>query len=59
MKVFTIHWHVLVRQRGNRSNGNFTELSLVPYLRSGTYTDTQRDNLNLTLGVEIEPLKTG
>ncbi|MDD4777230.1 MAG: TonB-dependent receptor [Fermentimonas sp.] len=38
-------------------NGNYTELSLVPYLQSGTYTNTQRDNLNLTLGVEIEPLK--
>lgn len=54
-------YHSLARFSPTKSvidpNGNFTELSLVPYLRSGTYTDTQRDNLNLTLGVEIEPLK--
>ena len=54
-------YHSLARFSPTKSeidpNGNFTELSLVPYLQSGTYTNTQRDNLNLTLGVEIEPIK--
>ena len=38
-------------------NGNFTELTMIPYLQSGTYTNTQRDRLNLTGGFEIQPLK--
>lgn len=54
-------YHSLARFSPTKSeidpNGNFTELSLVPYLQSGTYTNTQRDNLNLTIGFEIEPLK--
>lgn len=54
-------YHSLARFSPTKSpidpNGNFTELSLVPYLQSGTYTNTQRDNLNLTLGVDIEPIK--
>ncbi len=54
-------YHSLARFSPTKSeidpNGNFTELSLVPYLQSGTYTNTQRDNLNLTIGFEMEPLK--
>lgn len=38
-------------------NGHFTELTMIPYLQSGTYTNTQRDNLNLTGGLELQPLK--
>ena len=38
-------------------NGNFTELTMIPYLQSGTYTTTARDRLNLTGGFEIQPLK--
>lgn len=38
-------------------NGHFTELTMIPYLQSGTYTDTQRDRMNITAGVEIQPLK--
>ena len=30
---------------------------MIPYLQSGTYTNTQRDRMNLTGGFEIQPLK--
>lgn len=54
-------YHSLARFRPTVSaidpNGHFTELSLVPYLQSGTYTDTQRDRFNITTGFEIKPLK--
>ena len=38
-------------------NGNFTELSLVPYLQSGTYTNSLDDDFLITGGLEIEPVK--
>lgn len=38
-------------------NGHFTELSLIPYLQSGTYTDTQNDRFNFTTGLEFQPVK--
>ena len=38
-------------------NGYFTELSMIPYLQSGTNTNTQNNNLTLTGGVEFEPIK--
>ena len=38
-------------------NGHFTELTMIPYLQSGTYTNTQRDRLNLTAGLEVQPVK--
>ncbi len=38
-------------------NGNFTELTMIPYLQSGTYTTTTRDRMNLTTGFEVQPLK--
>lgn len=54
-------YHSLARFRPTVSaidpNGHFTELSMVPYLQSGTRTDTQRDRLNITTGLEIKPLK--
>lgn len=54
-------YHSLARFRPTVSpvdpNGNFTELSLIPYLQSGTYTDTQRNHFNLITGLEIQPLK--
>lgn len=37
--------------------GNFTELSQVPYLQSGTNAQTDNSNLNILTGVEIEPIK--
>lgn len=38
-------------------NGNFTELTMIPYLQSGTYTKTKRDRMNITVGAEVEPVK--
>lgn len=38
-------------------NGNFTELTMIPYLQSGTYTTSKRDRFNLTFGVDVQPLK--
>jgi hypothetical protein len=32
-------------------------LSMIPYLQSGTYTDTQRDRFNITAGLEFQPVK--
>ena len=54
-------YHSLARFRPTVSpvdpNGHFTELSLIPYLQSGTYTTTQRDRFNITAGFEMQPLK--
>lgn len=54
-------YHSLARFRPTVSvvdpNGHFTELSLIPYLQSGTYTDTQHDRFNITTGFEVKPLK--
>lgn len=54
-------YHSLARFRPTVSvtdpHGHFTELSMVPYLQSGTYTQEKRDKLNLTAGVELQPLK--
>lgn len=54
-------YHSLARFRPTVSvidpNGHFTELSMIPYLQSGTYTDTQRDRFNITTGFEVKPLK--
>lgn len=38
-------------------NGHFTELSLVPYLQSGTFTNSLDDDFLFTLGLEVEPVK--
>ena len=38
-------------------NGHFTELTMIPYLQSGTYTNTKLDRMNVTFGVEVEPVK--
>ena len=54
-------YHSLARFRPTVSpidpNGRFTELSLIPYLQSGTYTNTLSDHFNLTTGLEVQPLK--
>lgn len=54
-------YHSLARFRPTVSpidpNGNFTELSMIPYLQSGTYTTNQRNRLSLTGGFEIKPMK--
>jgi len=38
-------------------NGHFTELSMVPYLQSGTFTKNTLDRINTTIGAEINPVK--
>ena len=38
-------------------NGNFTELSMVPYLQSGTYTTNERNRFTLSGGFDISPVK--
>lgn len=38
-------------------NGHFTELTMIPYLQSGTFTKSKRDRMNVTIGLEIEPIK--
>ena len=54
-------YHSLARFRPTVSvvdpNGNFTELSMIPYLQSGTNTNTENNNLTMTGGLELEPLK--
>lgn len=54
-------YHSLARFRPTVSpidpNGHFTELTMIPYLQSGTYTNTQKDRLNITTGLELQPVK--
>ena len=54
-------YHSLARFRPTISpidpNGHFTELTMIPYLQSGTYTNTQKNNLTLTGGLEAQPIK--
>ena len=58
VKAFIIHWHVSVLQLTPIDpNGHFTELTMIPYLQSGTYTNTQRDRFSLTAGLDIQPVK--
>ena len=56
-------YHSLARFRPTASpvdpNGHFTELTMIPYLQSGTYTNTQRDNMNITAGWIFNLLRTG
>lgn len=37
-------------------NGRYTELSMVPYLRSGTYTRSTDSHYGITGGIELKPL---
>ena len=54
-------YHGLARFRATVSpydlNGNFSELSQVPYLQSGTFTKTNNSNAIITGGFELEPIK--
>lgn len=54
-------YHSLARFRPTVSpidpNGHFTELTMIPYLQSGTYTKTENDRLTLTGGFEAQPIK--
>ena len=54
-------FHNLARTRPTNSmydlNGNFTELSQVPYLQSGSRNDNNSGNYSLTVGLVAEPVK--
>ncbi|CAL1519691.1 TonB-dependent receptor [Chitinophaga sp. MM2321] len=54
-------FHNLARMRPNVSaydlNGNWTEQSMIPYLQSGSKSQTDNTKLALLTGVEITPLK--
>lgn len=54
-------YHSLARFRPTVSpvdpHGNYTELTMIPYLQSGTYTNTKRYNMALTGGFEVQPIK--
>lgn len=54
-------FHNLARTRPTNSmydlNGNFTELSQVPYLQSGSKNDLNSGNFSLTAGFVAEPVK--
>lgn len=38
-------------------NGNYTELSMIPYLRSGTFTKRKTNSFEFTAGLQANPLK--
>ena len=54
-------YHSLARFRPTISdidpNGHFTELTMIPYLQSGTFTRTKRDHFDITTGFELNPFK--
>ena len=54
-------YHSLARFRPTISvvdpHGHFTELSMIPYLQSGTFTRTKRNHYDITLGFELNPVK--
>src|SRR5690606_22422191 len=54
-------FHNLARMRPNVSaydlNGNWTEQSMIPYLQSGSKSNSNTSTLALLTGVEIEPAK--
>lgn len=54
-------YHSLARFRPTVSeidpNGNYTELSMVPYFSSGTYTKTISNQFTITPALEVEPIK--
>jgi len=57
----SLFYHGLARFRATTSpydlNGNFSELSQVPYLQSGTYAETVNSTALITGGFEAQPLK--
>jgi len=57
----SLFFHNLARMRPNVSpydlNGNFSEMSNVPYLQSGSNDVTKESTLAILPGLEIEPIK--
>lgn len=54
-------YHNLARFRPTVSpidpHGNYTELTQIPYLQSGTFTERKDNKLTLNPGFEVEPIK--
>ena len=38
-------------------NGHYTELTMIPYLQSGTYTQNKKNNFNITANLQAQPVK--
>lgn len=57
----SLFFHNLARMRPNVSpydlNGNFSEMSMVPYLQSGSKDETKSYTLAILPGLELEPVK--
>ncbi len=54
-------FHTLAREFATKHymdpNGHYVEYTMIPYLQSGTYTTTKRDNINITAAVQAQPVK--
>ena len=54
-------FHTMAREFATKHymdpNGHYVEYTMIPYLQSGTYTKTLRDRLDITPGLQIQPLK--
>lgn len=54
-------FHTMAREFATKHymdpNGHYVEYTMIPYLQSGTYTQNVRDRLDITPGLQIQPLK--
>ena len=54
-------YHTMAREFSTKhyidDNGHYVEYTMIPYLQSGTYTTTKRDRLDITPGLQIQPVK--
>ena len=54
-------FHTLAREFSTKHymdpNGHYVEYTMIPYLQSGTYTQSKRSRLDITPGIQIQPVK--
>ena len=54
-------FHTMAREFATKHymdpNGHYVEYTMIPYLQSGTYTKNVRQRLDVTPGLQIQPLK--
>ena len=54
-------FHTLAREFSTKHymdpNGHYVEFTMIPYLQSGTYTQSKRSRLDITPGIQIQPVK--
>ena len=54
-------FHTMAREFATKHymdpNGHYVEYTMIPYLQSGTYTKTLRDRLDITPGLQVQPVK--